>query len=112
MVEFGMKLDGRTLDHATLEQIRLMAMKRVREGEEPATVIASYGFCRTTIYKWMKLTAGRGHGLKALSSTRGSGRPRRLTAAQERQVFAGSMDVIRANTDWTLDCGRARSWLS
>ena len=87
MVEFGIKLDGRTLDHATLEQIRLMAMKRVREGEEPATVIASYGFCRTTIYKWMKLTAGRGHGLKALSSTRGSGRPRRLTAAQERQVF-------------------------
>jgi transposase len=82
-----MKLDGRTLDHATLEQIRLMAMKRVREGEEPASVIASYGFCRTTIYKWMKRAAGRGHGLKALSSTRGTGRPRSLTPAQERQVF-------------------------
>jgi hypothetical protein len=67
MIESGMKIDGRTLDHATLEQIRLMAMKRVREGEEPAAVIASFGFCRTTIYKWMNLTAGRGRGLKALS---------------------------------------------
>lgn len=82
-----MKLDGRTLDHATLEQIRLMAMRRVREGEEPTAVIASFGFCRTTIYKWMKLVAGRGHGLKALRSTRGTGRPRSLTPAQERQVF-------------------------
>jgi len=87
VVECGMKLDGRTLDHATLEQIRLMAMKRVREGEDPATVIASYGFCRTTIYKWMKLAGGRGRGLNALRSTRGTGRPRSLTPAQERQVF-------------------------
>src|SRR6202158_4437977 len=87
MIESAMKIDGRTLDHATLEQVRLMAIKRVREGEEPTAVIASYGFCRTTIYKWMHLRAGRGHGLKALSSTRGTGRPRSLRPAQERQVF-------------------------
>jgi transposase len=87
MVESAMRIDGRTLDHATLEQIRLMAIKRVREGENPATVIASYGFSRTTIYKWMKLTSGRGRGLRALSSTRGTGRPRSLSVAQERQVF-------------------------
>ena len=86
-VDRDMKLDGRTLDHMTLEQIRRMAVQRVREGESPAAVIASYGFCRTTIYKWMKAAAGRGHGLKALRSSRGTGRPRRLTPAQERQVF-------------------------
>ena len=86
-VEGDMKLDGRTLDHTTLEQIRRMAVQRVREGERPATVIASYGFCRTTIYKWLKAASGRGHGLKALRSTRGTGRPRSLTPAQERQVF-------------------------
>jgi len=28
-----MKRDGRTLDHATLETIRLMAVERVLEGE-------------------------------------------------------------------------------
>jgi transposase len=87
MVDFGMRIDGRTLDHATLEQIRLMAIRHVREGEDPATVIASYGFCRTTIYKWMRKAVGRGRGLKALSSTRGTGRPRSLSAAQERQIF-------------------------
>jgi transposase len=86
-VERDMKLDGRTLDHATLEQIRRMAVQRVREGESPAEVIASFGFCRTTIYKWLNLAAGRGRGLKALRSTRGTGRPRSLTPAQERQVF-------------------------
>jgi transposase len=82
-----MKIDGRTLDHATLEQIRLMAIRRVRDGEDPGVVIASYGFSRTTIYKWMSKAAGSGNGLRALRSTRGTGRPRSLTAAQERQVF-------------------------
>jgi len=45
-----MKRDGQTLDHGTLETIRMMAMERVREGEAPSDVIASYGFHRTTIY--------------------------------------------------------------
>ena len=82
-----MRIDGRTLDHATLEQIRVMAIRRVRDGEDPGVVIASYGFDRTTIYKWMHMAAGSGNGLRALSSTRGIGRPRSLTAGQERQVF-------------------------
>jgi transposase len=86
-VEHDMKVDGRTLDHKTLEQIRRMAFQRVREGEKPADVIASFGFCRTTIYKWMKVAAGRGRGVNALRSTRGTGRPRSLTPAQERQIF-------------------------
>lgn len=87
LIEPNMKIDGRTLDHQTLEQIRRMAVRRIGEGEKPAKVIASFGFCRTTIYKWMNAAAGRGRGLKALRSTRGTGRPRSLTPAQERQVF-------------------------
>jgi transposase len=50
-------------------------------------VIVSYGFNRTTIYRWMRMAAGSGKSLRALSSTRGTGRPRSLTAAQERQAF-------------------------
>ena len=65
VVQWRMKRDGRTLDHKTLEEIRLMAVQRVREGESAATVIASYGFSRTTIYKWLKASSGRGRGLKA-----------------------------------------------
>ena len=82
-----MKRDGRTLDHRTLEEIRLMAVERVREGEDPSLVIASYGFCRTTIYKWLRASSGRGKGLRALASRKATGRPRSLTLAQERQVF-------------------------
>jgi transposase len=82
-----MTRDGRTLDHGTLETIRTMAVARVREGERPSTVIASYGFHRCTIYRWLKAARGRGQGLKALAARPATGRPRTLTAAQERQVF-------------------------
>lgn len=82
-----MKRDGRKMDHGTLEEIRKMAMERVREGERPSTVIASYGFHRTVIYRWMKAVAGRGNGLRALKSNKGTGRPKKLSKAQERQVF-------------------------
>jgi len=82
-----MKRDGRTLDRATLETIRLMAIERVREGEAPSEVIAAYGFNRTTIYKWIKAAMQPGVGVKALRSRKGSGRPRTLSPRQEQQVF-------------------------
>ena len=49
-----MKRDGRGFDHRTLEAIRMMAVERVCEGERPSSVVASFGFSRTTIYKWIK----------------------------------------------------------
>lgn len=52
--------------------------------EKIRVVIASYAFNHTTIYKWMSMSSGIGNGLRALSSTRGTGRPRSFT---ERQVF-------------------------
>jgi transposase len=82
-----MKRDGRKLDHKTLEEIRRMAVERVREGEDPSTVIASYGFCRTTIYKWLRAVKGRGRGLDALRSRKGTGRPRKMTKSQQQKVF-------------------------
>ncbi len=87
MVDSCMKRDGRTFDHQTLEAIRLMAVERVREGEPAAEVIAAYGFNRTTIYKWLQAALQPGVGIKALRSTKATGRPRSLTQAQERQVF-------------------------
>jgi transposase len=82
-----MKRDGRTLDHKTLEEIRRMAVQRVWEGEKPSEVIASYGFSRQIIYKWLREAKGRGRGLHALRSRKGTGRPRTLTAKQEKQLF-------------------------
>lgn len=81
-----MKRDGRKLDHKTLEAIRLMAMERLGEGEAASAVMASFGLCRTTIYKWQHKVR-QGQGLKALVSRQATGRPRSLTAAQESRVF-------------------------
>ena len=82
-----MKRDGRKLDHKTLEEIRRMAVQRVWEGEKPSAVIASYGFSRQIIYKWLRDAKGRGRGLRVLRSRKGTGRPRTLTSKQERQLF-------------------------
>jgi transposase len=87
MISCFMKRDGRLLDHQTLETIRLMAVERVREGEPASKVIAAYGFNRTTIYKWITAALSPGIGIKALRSTKGTGRPRTLTPRQESQVF-------------------------
>jgi len=87
MVSLCMKRDGRSLDRQTQEAIRLMAIERIREGERPAEVIEAYGFNRTTIYKWIKASFRPGVGIKALRSTKATGRPRSLTPRQEQQVF-------------------------
>src|SRR5690349_12220994 len=82
-----MKRDGRLLDHRTLETIRLMAVERVLDGERPSSVVTSYGFNRTTIYRWLSAAATPGVGLRALRAKPATGRPRSLTSHQEKQVF-------------------------
>src|SRR5664279_5288055 len=82
-----MKRDGRKFDHRTLEAIRLMVVERVRDGETASSVIASFGFSRTTIYKWLAAAAMPGVGLNALISRPATGRPRTLSPRQEQQVF-------------------------
>lgn len=87
VVEGCVKRDGRTLDHKALEEIRWMAVQRVREGERPSDVIEAYGFHRTTIYKWLTIALRRGGGMRMLKSTTSPGPARRLTPRQEQQVF-------------------------
>ncbi len=78
------KIDGRTLPHTTLETLRLLAVRRVQGGEKPSAVMRSYGFCRTTIYRWLRVVQRRGEA--AIQSRKGTGRPRELTAQQKTQV--------------------------
>lgn len=78
------KIDGRKLTHEASETIRIMALRRVREGETPSVVIKSYGLCRTTIYKWLRAAKGRGE--RALKSRKATGRPPQLTPTQKLQV--------------------------
>jgi len=86
-LNLDMKRDGRTLAHNVLEEMRMVAVQRMREGERPAAVAASFGMNRGWAYKCKAAAAGSGKGLRALRSTKASGRPRSLSPAQERQVF-------------------------
>src|SRR5215469_16125542 len=104
-----MRRDGRGFDHRTLEAIRLMAVERVRDGERPSSVIASFGFNRTTIYRWLEAASKPGIGMWGLRSRPATGRPRSLTPRQEQQVFRwiNGRDPRQYGLDfglWTL-CG-------
>jgi transposase len=79
-----MRFDGRTLSHETSEHFRIMAVRRVREGERPSSVIRSYGLCRTTIYRWLR-AAGRG-GERALKARKHPGRKPTLSPKHRLQV--------------------------
>ena len=86
-----------------------MAVERVQEGEAPSAVIASYGFCRTTIYKWLR-KVGRGGRGDPLLSRKGTGRPPKLTERQKRQVFCwiNGKDPRQYGFDFLLlpECGK------
>ena len=64
--------------------MRIMAVRRVREGESPSSVMKSYGLCRTTIYRWLRVE--RKSGEVALKSRKASGRPPKLSEKEKRQV--------------------------
>jgi transposase len=78
-------IDGRKLDHKTLEHIRIQAVRRVVEGgERPSEVMRSFGLCRTSIYPWLR--EFRDKGWETLAESIAQGPPPKLTARQEQQV--------------------------
>jgi len=80
-----MKIDGRTLDHKTLEHLRTTAVRRVLEDDEaPSAVMQSMGLCRTSIYRWLRqYEAG---GLEALVEKIAQGPEPKLSDQQRKQV--------------------------
>ena len=80
-----MRRDGRRLARNTLEEMRMLAVQRMAEGEHPDEVAASFGMNRSWAYKIRARAAE--HGEQALRSIKGTGRPRTLTAAQEQRVL-------------------------
>ena len=57
-----MKRDGRALAHNTLEEMRILAVQRMAEGEHPNDVAASFGMHRSWAYKIRAQARGRGRG--------------------------------------------------
>jgi hypothetical protein len=62
-----MKRDGRAVSRSALEEMRVMALHRMREGESPSEVAASFGLHRGWAYKVLVRAKGRGE--RALLST-------------------------------------------
>jgi transposase len=80
-----MKVDGRKLSHAKLEEIRFAAVKAVQAGQSPSAVARAMGLYTNRIFVW--LAAYRSGGWDALRSRKASGRPKRLTGAQLKWIY-------------------------
>jgi len=79
-----MKTDGRSLSHDTLEAMRHRAIEAVKAGQKPSAIMKAFGFCRTTIYRWIR--AYKKKGQKGLKSSKHPGRAPKLSPKQKRQV--------------------------
>src|SRR6188472_1715555 len=95
-----MQRDGRGFDHRTLVAIRLIAVERVRDGERPSSVIASFGFNRTTIYRWLEAASKPGVGLSALHSRPATGRPESDVAPGTTGVPLDLAQLASRLADW------------
>lgn len=74
------KLDGRKLDHKTLEEIRIRAVQAVQEGAHPEDVVKALGLGKRCIYNW--LAAYRAGGFARLKAKKLFGRPMKLNPSQ------------------------------
>lgn len=79
------KDDARRLDHATLEAMRLRAVRCVQGGESPEVVAKAIGINRTTIYDW--LAAYRRGGWGALKAKPVPGRPPKLDGKKLQWLY-------------------------
>jgi hypothetical protein len=91
-----------------------MAVERVREGETPSAAVASYGFSRMTIYKWLAAVWKPGVGVPSVRSRRGR-QPDGHAVSQrvrKRRSFVGSMVMILVSMAWISAYGREGWWLT
>jgi len=77
--------DARSLDHKTLEEIRVRAVEQVQAGASPEDVIRTLGFSRSCIYTWLALYRAGGWG--ALRARALKGRPMRIQPHQMRWLY-------------------------
>ncbi|MGO8970637.1 MAG: IS630 family transposase [Myxococcaceae bacterium] len=76
--------DARSLDHATLEEMRRLAISRINAGESQVDVARSLQVRPSSLWKWVD--AYRRRGDEGLASTKATGRKPKLTEAQRKKL--------------------------
>src|ERR1035437_5219023 len=79
------KDDARKLDHKTLEEMRMRAVKRIQDGESPGIIARVLGVDRPTVYGW--LARYRHRGWDGLTAKPLSGHPPKLDGKKLRWVY-------------------------
>ncbi|MBK8204552.1 MAG: transposase [Bdellovibrionales bacterium] len=80
-----MKQDARRLDHKTLEEMRIRAVRQVQSGVSPEDITRSLGLSHPTIYNW--LASYRDGGMQALKAKPVPGRPSRITGPMMKWIY-------------------------
>lgn len=79
------KTDARKLDHQSLEDLRIRAVKAVQSGKSPEDVAVIYHVHRTTLYGW--LAKYRNGGWSTLKAKAIPGRPPKLSGKDLRWLY-------------------------
>jgi transposase len=92
-------MDGRKLSHQTLEDMRKLAVERVKDGVSPSRLADALGFSVRTIYHWLAMD--RDGGEVALDAKPIPGRPPKVSEDHFDALFSIVRD--RSPYDFGLD---------
>ena len=107
MLRFIVGMDammGKKRDRGELEARRFAGARMLRRGVPPSQVARQLKVSRTSVWRWQQALAVNGR--DALRKAPRTGRPRRLTAGQSKQLIgalqAGALAQGYATNLWTL----------